>query len=404
LTEKTFIRRPSARAAEKRDRIGEAVLSVLAEHGIAKLTHRRVAQAAGVPIAATTYHYATKADMLADAFERLLGSYLEAFERVADRHRRGGGIDQSLDDLVTRIVINAAGRHRTRTLAWCELMLDAARTPSGHLLASQWFADLERAWTKLAGLFGSDQNPVAIHAAIDLSVGLIFVTLALGLDPDQARALREGSPVETLASAGSDTATQIDPAEKAGARSAILESAIKLLVEFGPGEISYRTVAAGADVAQSAPAYYFGSIEQLIRASEAKLFEAARARYRETTANLARQPSDVDDLADATVAVLIHEATDHRQASLAHYSIWIEAARSASLRPEVSRAIIDQAAGWHRRLLKLHGHTAETGINIQALFVGRLVRLLATQPSMPDMIYFRRELLYALQKIGDVKN
>jgi DNA-binding transcriptional regulator YbjK len=185
---------------------------------------------------------------------------------------------------------------------------------------------------------------------------------------------------------------------------AILESAINLLVKFGPGEVSYRTVAAGAGVALSAPAYYFGSIEQLIRAAEAKLFEAARERYRETTAYLSQQPSNADDLADATLAVLIREATDYRQASLAHYSIWLEAARSASLRPEVSTAIVDQATGWQRRLLKLYGLCTENGINVQALFVGRLVRTLATEPGYARMVYFRREVLHFLLRIASEGN
>jgi len=404
VVDKIAPHRPSTRSAEKRDRIGEAVLAVLAEHGIGGLTHRRVAQAAGVPIAATTYHYATKADMLADAFQRLLDSYLHSFRRMADRHRRGEGDDRTLDDLVTRLAVNAAGRHRTRTLAWCELMLDAGRDPAGHALAQRWFADLERVWGEMASLLEGEHVPLGVSAAIDLTIGYLFVVLALGLSGDAVRALRQSVPIETLlppgpaSSVADGGAESPSTAKAAKAKSAILDSAIDLLVQSGPGAISYRTVAAGAGVALSAPAYYFGSIEQLIRVAEATLFDAAKERYRETTSILSRSALTADDIADVTAAVLIREATEYRRASLAHYSIWLEAARGAALRPEVGGAIVDQATGWRRRLGQLTDGPTKSGMDFQALFIGRLVRSLASGASLDSLSYFRKEVRYLLGK------
>ena len=407
MVDKIAPHRPSTRSAEKRDRIGEAVLAVLAEHGIGGLTHRRVAQAAGVPIAATTYHYATKADMLADAFQRLLDSYLHSFRRMADRHRRGEGDDRTLDDLVTRLAVNAAGRHRTRTLAWCELMLDAGRDPAGHALAQRWFADLERVWGEMASLLEGEHVPLGVSAAIDLTIGYLFVVLALGLSGDAVRALRQSVPIETLlppgpaSSVADGGAESPSTAKAAKAKSAILDSAIDLLVQSGPGAISYRTVAAGAGVALSAPAYYFGSIEQLIRIAEATLFDAAKERYRETVSILSKSVLTADDVADVTAAVLIREATEYRRASLAHYSIWLEAARGAALRPEVGDAIVDQAAGWHRRLRQLADRPGKSGMDFQALFVGRLVRSLASGASLDSLSNFRKEVRYLLGKTQD---
>jgi AcrR family transcriptional regulator len=57
----------AGRAARTKARIADAVITVLAEAGSGRLTHRLVASTAGVSLAATTYHYATKRDMIAAA-------------------------------------------------------------------------------------------------------------------------------------------------------------------------------------------------------------------------------------------------------------------------------------------------------------------------------------------------
>src|SRR5215813_1132900 len=48
-----------------REKLIEGVLAVIAEHGVEGLTHRRVGDAAGVPLGATTYYFASREDMLA---------------------------------------------------------------------------------------------------------------------------------------------------------------------------------------------------------------------------------------------------------------------------------------------------------------------------------------------------
>lgn len=395
------MRKPSARALLKREQIAEAVTTVLSEQGVAGLTHRRVAEAASVPISATTYHYATKDDMLADASRRLLDGYLLAFGRMAERLRRGEGQDRSLDELVTRIVTNAAGRHRRTSLAWCEIILGAARSPAGHELATQWFADLERAWTAVAAAFEDEYDALAISIAIDTVVGFLFILLALGVGPEMVDAVRAGTAIEAIARTTSAEAADAKPPSSAKAertRAAILDAAINLLVREGSGSISHRTVAAEAGVALTAPAYHFGSIDRLIQEAQGRLFDAAKQRYRELNLKLGTRPASADEVADLTAAVLVREATEFGQASLAHYSIWLEAARSAALRPEVAAAIADQAAGWQRRLAGLGESRPRDGMAFQALFIGCLVRSLACGASLHSLAAFRQQVRVALER------
>jgi len=57
-------------AAERRERIADAVISVLAERGSRGLTHRAVDEVAGLPTDSTSYYFRTRAELLAAAVPR----------------------------------------------------------------------------------------------------------------------------------------------------------------------------------------------------------------------------------------------------------------------------------------------------------------------------------------------
>src|SRR5690242_10150420 len=77
--------RPAARGQERRTRIVEAALAVIARVGPDGLTHRLVAAEAGVPLAATTYWFASKEEIVEAAFLRSLD---DALAELADRHEQ----------------------------------------------------------------------------------------------------------------------------------------------------------------------------------------------------------------------------------------------------------------------------------------------------------------------------
>src|SRR5213592_3361210 len=57
-------RRRGPNDPDRRARIAQAAIEVVAQRGIDGLTHRAVAAAAGVPLGSTTYHFATLDDLL----------------------------------------------------------------------------------------------------------------------------------------------------------------------------------------------------------------------------------------------------------------------------------------------------------------------------------------------------
>lgn len=396
--------RQSGRSARTRARIADAVIAVLADAGSSRLTHRLVAAAAGVSLAATTYHYATKRDMIADAASRLLDGYVRSFRRAAERQRRGDIVGTDLNGFAARLLSNATGRHRKSALAWCEIILEAARTPEGHALADGWFRDLFEVCRDLAGAMPGGYGDHAVESAIDTMIGLLFITLPLELTSSQLSLVLTGGgdPAVDWAPDRMLPVTQVpSPARRTNkareTRERILGGAIEVLIAQGAGAITYNAVAAQSALTTAAPAYHFGSIEGLLKAAEGELFTRSKGRYRDmvTSAQVTGAPLEV--LADLTAAVFVREVTQHGRAAIAIYSIGLESSRRLELRPAVWDVIMDQTKAWKRRLELLVPEASPlAAMRMQAVFIGKQVRALSTGSPLAHLALARGEFRSAI--------
>ena len=401
------------RSAQRQKLIADAAISIIARDGLANVTHRRVADHAGVSLAATTYYYATKADIIAVASARLLQSYVEAFSRFAARHREAAAI--SFRDFVIKVVINFTGKHRLDTIAWCEIILDGARHPETRALARTWFARLFEVWGEMARVLAADEPEIAARSAIDMVIGLTFVIIPLGLTESQVIAVLQngGDPNRILRPRGADDpksdATEADATE-APARSArkaektrarILAAAIELLIAEGAAGVTYRAISKRAGVSLTAPIYYYPSIESLLQAAQVQLFESSKDRYRAVMSGVDRKSIDIDRLADLTATVFVREATEFGAVSLADFPVRLAAARHPALRATVWGVIEYQNRAWSRVLGPLSDRPrALDALLVQSLFAGKLVRLLAIDATTLDLSVVRAEFHHDLQALA----
>lgn len=82
-------RRRGPNDPDRRERILDAALDVIAESGVFATTHRRIAGAAGVPLGSLTYYFSGLSEILELAFERLsetMSAYYR--KRMADVESR----------------------------------------------------------------------------------------------------------------------------------------------------------------------------------------------------------------------------------------------------------------------------------------------------------------------------
>jgi len=106
---------------DRRTRIADAVITVLAERGSRGLTHRAVDEEAGLPMGSTSYYHRSRAELLHAAVPRLAELDSGNLPRKPTVSLR--------DALVTILDRSLRGAGYTRTLARYELVLEASRRP-----------------------------------------------------------------------------------------------------------------------------------------------------------------------------------------------------------------------------------------------------------------------------------
>jgi DNA-binding transcriptional regulator YbjK len=132
-----------ARGHERVEQILRATLTVIARDGIAGVTHRTVAEAAGVPLGSLTYYFASKQELLRDALRLHVRDDVGRLRALTDALLTSGATGQQVVDAF--IAQFEAG---TPDVAQFELYLEAARDPELSAVA----AESLRAYQEVAAL------------------------------------------------------------------------------------------------------------------------------------------------------------------------------------------------------------------------------------------------------------
>lgn len=153
---------------ERRDRIIDACLDVIAERGVAGTSHRRVAAAADVPLGSMTYHFAGMDELLYLAFERFTIGESELFEQKMDTVETGEEALAAMVGITTEVVFDT---QRDLVLTH-ELYALAARRPEFRRLCNEWMirsrAALERRFDPLtARILDALNEGLTIQRALD---------------------------------------------------------------------------------------------------------------------------------------------------------------------------------------------------------------------------------------------
>lgn len=297
-------------------------------------------------------------------------------------------------DYVVRLLINAVGRDRTGSTCWTEIVLDAPRHGESLTLAQQWFADLPVIWEDIARTTGTPDPRTTARSAIDAMIGLLLAVLALGLTEEQVAAvlLRGAEPAAWAPPPGPPPAAQPSPGRKsAETRRRIIDAAISILTRDGSAAVSYRNVALQAGLAPAGPVYHFPTVDDLLAATQAQLFEQSKQRYR-LAAAMDSGPQDLERLIDRTAVVFLREVTAFADQNLANFTVWLEASRRPELRPMVWSSIADQTRAWQQVMANAGNPLRPLEALLpQCLFIGKLIRHLSTGAGLDAMENVRRE-------------
>jgi DNA-binding transcriptional regulator YbjK len=162
---------------DRRTRILDAALEVIAERGAGGTTHRRIAARAEVPLGSLTYHFASLTDLQTAAFTRFVELQSALFEQLFAHVES----PEQLVDVLVDLVHQGPSRSHSALLGF-ELHLAALRHPGLRALTQTWTA---RSRSVLAR-FTSPENAARLDALLE---GMIMHAL-LTTTPEPREATR----------------------------------------------------------------------------------------------------------------------------------------------------------------------------------------------------------------------
>lgn len=162
----------------RRDRLIDAAVTVIAEHGVAGATHREIARAADVPLGSMTYHFSSLDEILAEAFTRHAESVASVFDE-----RLGAARDReaAIEAVVQLVSADLLGSQRDLVLS-VELYVAAARKPALRAVTQAWMGRSRRALER-------HFDPTTARELDALMEGLVLHS-ALSTDPMTPEQLR----------------------------------------------------------------------------------------------------------------------------------------------------------------------------------------------------------------------
>lgn len=150
------------------------VLTVLEAGGPSAVTHRAVATAAGVPLAAATYYFSSRDDMLRSALRHATATWTRSLYELEQ---------PTLGDLAETLVRYAVVE-RAAAVAQYEMLLQAVRDPGLHDDAEAWYSSLEHVLARVG-------VPAERLAVVSLAVDGLIVRMLWRGEPGDAAATAE---------------------------------------------------------------------------------------------------------------------------------------------------------------------------------------------------------------------
>jgi AcrR family transcriptional regulator len=161
-----------------RERILRATLELIASGGVAAVTNRRVATAAGVSLGSLTYHFASQAQLLHESLLLYVEEETARREQIArELATRDPSVEQ-VAEAVERIVATASDI--PQQIAEMELHLHAARDPELRDASQRCFEAHEQIATAALTALGIPDGERHAPTVVALMTGLAVRRLAAG--------------------------------------------------------------------------------------------------------------------------------------------------------------------------------------------------------------------------------
>jgi TetR/AcrR family transcriptional regulator, regulator of biofilm formation and stress response len=168
----------------------EAALRILRDDGLAALTHRAVAREAGVSLALTSYHFATKENLISEALDLAVAETTDSLRAIAGELALADATPKMVADRLSDLMMGRLGDQRLAVVSVVELSLAAARRPQLRPANAAWNDAYQAIVVELLAGCGIRQTDQAARLVVATLEGLAFLQL-IEADPRfEQRSLR----------------------------------------------------------------------------------------------------------------------------------------------------------------------------------------------------------------------
>jgi DNA-binding transcriptional regulator YbjK len=171
------------RNEQRRQKILEATVELVGREGPGLVTHRAVAAEAGVPLAATTYYFASKESLMNEALTLSVQSDLVELESLALSMSQSPARVETFARDIASFLASQLRRRRTTVVAQYELVLEAARHSSLRPAARASTGAYVRLFQVMLERVGSADPPGDASLMVALMDGLLLDQLSKSRSP-----------------------------------------------------------------------------------------------------------------------------------------------------------------------------------------------------------------------------
>jgi TetR/AcrR family transcriptional regulator, regulator of biofilm formation and stress response len=174
----------------------EATIRLIGRAGVDGVTHRAVAEEAGVSLSSTTYHYASKDEIVSEALRRVAALEIERVgrdaERLADGHPDNASIARALGDWLAEQLESA---RLLQVRAGYHLQLEVGKRPELREINHEWALAVYGLAERVLRAAGSPRPRTDARILVNAIDGLRLEAITA---PDPGLRRRVGPVIERL--------------------------------------------------------------------------------------------------------------------------------------------------------------------------------------------------------------
>ena len=170
------------RSRARREALLRAAIELLGETGVKSVTHRAVAERAGVPLASTTYYFRSVHELIEEALKLHVAERVSELEGLAEVALSVTGA--SVSQLAERMAEILVAAPTPILVAQYQMYLEAGRNPALQPAASEALAAFEGLIARVLAALGAREPQTAAGAFFALFDGFALHRLARPRDPE----------------------------------------------------------------------------------------------------------------------------------------------------------------------------------------------------------------------------